>query len=221
MGKKNKTSSSRLVRLPEYSNNILAEEDFRPTTSPYTCNIWGLKFGNVANPTVYYVHEEFLRQSRVWAILIEDARLAINCNTLTSININNIDAPDINNNFAHTIVHFLVTGRYGTLASPNPSYTTAQRNEEEHQRELGLYFVAKKHGLAGLEELIKIKLETFALSNTLLPLLKPLEEAYSTSLSDDVWLTDYIKSGIKTALTGRNKLSMKDVIEIILDPMPN
>ncbi|KAI9651807.1 MAG: hypothetical protein M1829_002437 [Trizodia sp. TS-e1964] len=209
--KKNETSSSRLVR-----KNILVEEAFQPPTSPYTSKIWGLKFGNDPNPTVYYVHEEFLRQSRVWAVVIEDERLAINCDNPSFININNINAPDIHNNLAHTIVHFLVTGNYETLTPENPSYATAQRNEEKYQRELRLYSVARNHGLAGLEELIKIKLETFALTNTLLPLLKPLEEIYLTSLNGDVWLTDYIKSGIRTILSGGNTLSMKDVIEIYL-----
>ncbi|MCJ1347972.1 hypothetical protein MMC31_006202 [Peltigera leucophlebia] len=114
------------------------------------------------------------------------------------------DLPEVPEEVGHTLVHYLHTGTYQTLQSQDDGDKIT-----ELRRNVRLYGVAIKYGLAGLATLAQEKIENIR-EVAIFDSLGIIKEAFQTLLEDYAGLNPYIKREIKTAFEIDARLFEKD-----------
>ena len=115
-----------------------------------------------------------------------------------------IPLPELDEMTAHTLVHFLYTGRYNTLEPGNPETRTALS-----QYKLGTcaYCAAIRYKLPGLAELAKQTMVAQQEDLTILDvLLVAREHAFPLLPEDETWFCGYLEDAIHAAVTKDTEL---------------
>lgn len=86
-----------------------------------------------------------------------------------------IDLPGVNKEAGHTLVHYLYTGTFQKLQSPEDEDLKAELKNNVH-----LYGVAANYGLAGLKELVLEKIQTQEGSGDIFDTLDAIKEGFKT-----------------------------------------
>lgn len=112
----------------------------------------------------------------------------------------------MNEDVGHTLVHYLYTGTFQTLQSPeDDDDLTAELKKNVH-----LYGVANKYGLAGLKGLALEKIQNQEGLGDIFDILETIKEASKTLLKDDLGLKPYIKRELEVAFESDNALFGKE-----------
>lgn len=117
----------------------------------------------------------------------------------------NIDLPGVNEEVGHTLVHYLYTGTFQKLQSPEDDDLTAELKNNVH-----LYGIATNYGLVGLKELALEKIQTQEGLGDIFDTLVAIKEASKTLPQDDLGLKPYIKKELKAALESDDTLFEKE-----------
>lgn len=117
-----------------------------------------------------------------------------------------IALPEVNEDVGHTLVHYLYTGTFQKLQSlEEDDDLTAELKKNVH-----LYGVAAKYGLAGLKGLALEKIQNNEGLVGIFDILETIKEASMTLLKDNLGLKPYIKRELKAAFESDNTLFGKE-----------
>ncbi|PYI09399.1 hypothetical protein BO78DRAFT_337472 [Aspergillus sclerotiicarbonarius CBS 121057] len=180
--KKNKKSRSLALNgepeLPPPPVPSVNEYD-QPPTSPYSTSIIQIIIGG----NQYGVPEYYLRPY---------PRLS------PSYSWHRPSLDDINQDIGHTLIHFLYTGTYQTIApSINDPYVNPRSREFE--RSVYAYQAARRYNITGLEDIAREYMFTFDDSVTTLEILNIARKVYATLPSDDAWFETFIRDKLVSA----------------------
>lgn len=117
--------------------------------------------------------------------------------------------PELDETTAHTLVHYLYTGRYQTLES----YTSPAEQGAIAQFKLStcVYCAAMRYKLPGLAELAKEKITSFGEDLTILDILGTARDFVFPYLPDDeAWFAAYLEDAIKAAVGEDPNLFLKE-----------
>ncbi|KAJ5272633.1 hypothetical protein N7478_007758 [Penicillium angulare] len=101
---------------------------------------------------------------------------------------------DIQQDVAHTFVHFLYTGEYQTIATSfnvESSYIA-----KEYKRAISVYQAARVYELPGLESLAKHYIEIFGDDIPMCDMLCIARDVFSALPKNEQWLLDYIERSL-------------------------
>jgi hypothetical protein len=154
--------------------------------SPYaTTHIVVLEVGPEA--TRFLVHESVLSRSEVLA---------------KSYNLpfikQSILLPELDQATAHTLVHYLYTGKYQTLSVHAASDKVIP---ESYKLSACAYCAAVRYGLPGLTELARSKIKSFGEDVTVFDMLAVARDyAFPLLPEDDVWYPEYLEDALHHAM---------------------
>ncbi|KAJ4303494.1 hypothetical protein N0V90_002390 [Kalmusia sp. IMI 367209] len=152
--------------------------------------------------TRYHVHRSILSQSPELA-----AKVSPSLKLWGDKAINDLSLPDLDEVTAHTLVHFLYTGRYQTLESNN----TAEKGAvAAYKLSTCVYCAAIRYKLSGLAELAQEKITAVGQDLTIFDVLGVAREhAFPILPEDETWFPSYIEGAIKGAVAEDPGLFMK------------
>lgn len=108
-----------------------------------------------------------------------------------------IPLSDIDDDVAHSFVHFLYTGKYHTL---KPHKTSMEGTPtREHRCSLLTYSAARNHCMDGLASSAKHEIETKSANLPISSVLDNLKSAFSNLRVEDTWLEQYLQRKVKEA----------------------
>ncbi|RAK97346.1 uncharacterized protein BO80DRAFT_415003 [Aspergillus ibericus CBS 121593] len=167
------------LELPPPSPMPSVNEYHQPPTSPYSTAIVQVIIGG----NVYGVPEYYLRPY---------PRL----NPSYSWHRPSLD--DINPDIGHTLIHFLYTGTYQTIApSTNDPYCNPRSREFECS--VYAYQAARRYEITGLEDIAREYMCTFDDSVTTLEILNIARKVYTTLPSEDAWFETFVRDKLVSA----------------------
>lgn len=143
----------------------------------------------------YTVQRAFLSESPQWSS--ECARDSQSWNyhhSFSHHSFSGIALPEVNEDAGHTLIHYLYTGTFQKLHSPEDDDLTADLKKNVH-----IYGVAVKYSLAGLKKLALEKIQNKEGSGDIFDILETIKEASRTLLEDDLGLKPYIERELKAA----------------------
>lgn len=111
----------------------------------------------------------------------------------------------MNEDVGHTLVHYLYTGTFQKLQSPDDDELAV-----ELEKNVNLYGVAAEYGLTGLKELVLEKIQNKQGLGDIFDILDTIKKASKTLLKDDLGLKPYIKRELKTAFESDDTLFGKE-----------
>ena len=172
-------------------HSICLRTSHSPLHSPYVdTEIISLDVGR--NQTRYRVHRAILAQSpeldakpslKLWGEKTHDT----------------ISLPELDSMTAHTMVHFLYTGRYNTL---EPRDADARTPLSQYKLGTCAYCAAIRYKLPGLAELAKQTMLALQEDLTILDVLVVAREhAFPLLPEDETWFSSYLEDAIHTAVT--------------------
>ncbi|OOF91974.1 hypothetical protein ASPCADRAFT_56409, partial [Aspergillus carbonarius ITEM 5010] len=164
----------------------------QPPISPYSTSIIQIVIGE----TVYGIPEYYLRPYPRFSLSSSWQRYNIN---------------DINQDVGHTLVHFLYTGTYQTIAPSieDPYWNPRSR---EFERSVYAYQAARLYEVTGLENFAREYMCTFDDSVATLDILNIARKVYSTLPSGDTWFESFIRDKLVTAFQA-NEVQFREVVE--------
>lgn len=109
--------------------------------------------------------------------------------------------PGVNEDVGHTLVHYLYTGTFQKLQSSEDDDLTTELKKNVH-----LYGIAAKYGLAGLGELALEKIQNKERLGDIFDILETIKEAFKTFLNDVLGLKPYIMRELKAAFESDDTL---------------
>lgn len=113
--------------------------------------------------------------------------------------------PEVNEDAGHTLVHYLYTGTFQKLHLPEDDDMTADLKKNVH-----LYGVAVKYGLAGLKELALEKIQNKDGLGDIYDILEIIKGASKKLLKDDLGLKPYIERELRAAFENDDTLFGKE-----------
>lgn len=119
-----------------------------------------------------------------------------------------ISLPELDETTAHTLVHYLYTGRYQALQSHGPGEKGAVPNYKDGAC---VYCAAIRYKLPGLAELAKEKITSLGEDLTILDILRvSREHAFPLLPEDEAWFPAYLEGAIHGAVTEDPELFTRD-----------
>lgn len=190
------------------SNNLVDTK--RPYIDPDIISL------NIGSDQTFYVHRPILSQSTVL-----DAKPGAD---------KTISLPDLDEDTAHTLVHYLYTRKYQTLKS---HASDKEGSISGYKLGVCVYCAATRYKLPGLAELAKQKIQSFGEDLSVLEILVASRENMFAELPDDeVWFNTYLEDAIKSAVSENPELFTKaglldqivgnrKLLEIVMKAMVN
>lgn len=121
---------------------------------------------------------------------------------------NNANAPiilrEVDEEIGHTLIHYLYTGQYQTLALG--SLPEEARIATEFKRSVLAYCAARMCGIEGLEEITKGKIEELSQELSIFDLQKVTEEVSTKLPRKGDWFSAQMNKWIKSALVANDTL---------------
>lgn len=105
----------------------------------------------------------------------------------------------------HTLVHYLFTNTYQSLAPKGRS--PHEKVAAEFATSIRVYAFARKYELFSLEELAKLEIERLGNALRFSMVLDLVRDAYPDPSADDIWFGNYLKSGLESLLRHPSELS--------------
>lgn len=103
-----------------------------------------------------------------------------------------INLPEEYEDAAHTILHFLFSSSYETIAH-DPNLSTKERISTEYKRGILAYLFASNYNIPALAASSSLRIERFGSHLTMVEKLEPISAVYHLADANDDWLPAYIR----------------------------
>jgi len=125
-----------------------------------------------------------------------------------------IDLPEVDEDVAHTLAHFIFTERYQPLVLSG--IPDGARAAAEFKRSVLTYCAARLCGIGKLEDVTKRKMEHFGILISMFDIQKVVQDVSSKLPPNEVWFPEHLTSWIKASLVGNESLLHDDrLVEVI------
>jgi hypothetical protein len=134
----------------------------------------------------YLVPETYLSQSRPLMARIQRDH----CSYSSSL----VDLQELDENTAHTVIHYLFTGNYQSL---KPVQFQPQPTRMEYQRSGLAYCAARSYGLGGLESLAKEQMKKLEQSLSVFSIIDTARIVFHKLPESDEWYLNHLEESIR------------------------